>query len=603
MKHILLRVVLLNFVNSIIASAIEEVGGSGSDHNITRTNHGNLIWSRVKDGSLVCGDSINGAIFCDDDFLKIARCYCVYYDVKRNTSLFGTCWATCFNPQFAAYFKVKRYHVQNASDFNINMCMENSSTFDYKTNRTGRFCGKCIDGHGLAVYSYQTMMCIPCEQYLWVNWVKYFAISLVPLTLFYIAVVLLKVNFNSGYLSGLVTSIQIIVSPLNLRLIEAWYFSNSIDKITIGLKIPTALYGPLNVDFFRDIYHPFCLNPNYNVMGVIALDYIAAIYPFALILLTYLLIQMHDKNVMLVVWLWKPFKYLLNKFHKRYSNNTSLMETFANFILLSSVKIASVSIFLLVPTNSYDVNGNYYAGYLIIDSTIEWFGREHLPYGILAIFTGFIFVLFPMLLLLLYPCRCFQKFLNSVGLNCHVLRVLMDAFQGNYSLQPYDMRYFSAYYLFLRVLIITIGCTLGSVYALCAITTCLSVNAIVVSAIQPYRNPSHNKLNNLAMSLLALYYIATLSMLTTFYLDVRFILLPTIGFEACQFFLSSYLIILVISYLCGSKLKTLCHKLKLYKLLGRNNLKNGISENEEGGIIRSYSERSQLNEYQSYQSY
>ncbi len=43
--------------------------------------------------------------------------------------------------------------------------------------------------------------------------------------------------------------------------------------------------------------------------------------------------------------------------------------------------------------------------------------------------------------------------LNRLGLNSLALHVFMDAFQGCYRLEPYDMRYFSAYYIFLRVFI------------------------------------------------------------------------------------------------------------------------------------------------------
>jgi len=166
---------------------------------------GNLIWSQVIDNNAtVCGDSIRGTILCVNDYLKISRCYCVYYDLDRNVSLISNCISTCFHPQIGAYFKVRRYHVHNASVFNRDMCVETSQSFTYVTNCTGRFCGKCKDGHGIAVYSYQITVCILCEDYRHTNWVKYFVISLGPLTFFYIFMVLLRVNLNSSYLTGVV---------------------------------------------------------------------------------------------------------------------------------------------------------------------------------------------------------------------------------------------------------------------------------------------------------------------------------------------------------------------------------------------------------------
>ena len=57
----------------------------------------------------------------------------------------------------------------------------------------------------------------------------------------------------------------------------------------------------------------------------------------------------------------------------------------------------------------------------------------------------------PLLLLCLYPSRPFQSCLNHCRLNSQVLRTFMDAFQGCYKLEPYDCRYFSGFYLVLRI--------------------------------------------------------------------------------------------------------------------------------------------------------
>ena len=91
------------------------------------------------------------------------------------------------------------------------------------------------------------------------------------------------------------------------------------------------------------------------------------------------------------------------------------------------------------------------------------FGKEHLPYAFFALVTDIILVILPLVLMLLYPCRCFQKILNRLGLNSQALRVFMDAFQGCYKLEPYDVRYFSAYYLLLRVFILFLTATIRSI--------------------------------------------------------------------------------------------------------------------------------------------
>ena len=67
---------------------------------------------------------------------------------------------------------------------------------------------------------------------------------------------------------------------------------------------------------------------------------------------------------------------------------------------------------------------------LVIAATIDYFGREHFPYAILALIVLLVFVLLP--LLLLCPVRCFQQCLGHCGVKWLSLHIFMDAFQGCY---------------------------------------------------------------------------------------------------------------------------------------------------------------------------
>ena len=96
-----------------------------------------------------------------------------------------------------------------------------------------------------------------------------------------------------------------------------------------------------NLDFLRDIFPYFCLHPKLNILAVISLDYIIAIYPFLLILLAYILIKMYDRNYKLIVLAWKPFKWCLKHRNSQWDVSASLTQTFASLILLSSIKTST----------------------------------------------------------------------------------------------------------------------------------------------------------------------------------------------------------------------------------------------------------------------
>ena len=321
------------------------------------------VWSTCTNSSCTCGSDLHHAIKCSDDSLQIQSCYCMYYDQDENTAIAGNCLVSCFAITGVYYHTVNRYLVKNATHFNRDMCSPAVAWVD--THREGRFCGACAEGYGLAVYSYHTYTCIPCTDYGYWGWLRYFAVALLPLTLFYFLVVLLRINIPSSHLNGVVFVVQCALSPLQLRIIDGYIYALTRGGADQAFKLPVAcgyflpsLLGILNLDFFRTAYPCFCLHPKMNILHIASLDFIVALYPFVLIALTYILVCLHDKNNRLIVLAWRPFKWCLRCYQRQFNVKASLVEAFATFILLSSVKILGVCFDLLIPTKAYDETGS-----------------------------------------------------------------------------------------------------------------------------------------------------------------------------------------------------------------------------------------------------
>ena len=142
-----------------------------------------------------------------------------------------------------------------------------------------------------------------------------------------------------------------------------------------------SILSVVNLDFFRLVYPPFCLHPRANIFQILSLDYLVALYPFFLIIMTYVLVTAHDKRYRLVVWMWRPVQRCVHRHRNTWNIHTSLIEIFATFILFSYVKILNVSIQILAFTATYDVHGNKLQQYLTYyDGSIEYFGSTHLSY-------------------------------------------------------------------------------------------------------------------------------------------------------------------------------------------------------------------------------
>ena len=434
---------------------------------------------------------------CEDGTIEIQLCYCMYYDSEQNMSILGHCFFTCFA-------NTEKFHVSNTSTFNKDMCAIKSRKFDL--NRRGRFCGECKESYGLAVYSYQYYSCVQCTDYGYKNWLKYFAVALFPLTVIYILVIIFKLNVTSSTASGIVTVLQCMTSPMQMRVIQASYFAGSSYRL---VQIILTICCMANLDFFRIVYHPFCLHPKVNILHIVSLDYIVALYPFILILITYGLVSLYDREYRLLVWMWKPFKWCLHHYHKQWNIRTSLIEMFATFMLLSYVKILGVCFDLLTATLTYDIYGNRLKNkYLYYNANIEYFGPRHLPFALLALFMGFAFVFLPFLLLVIYPSGCFQRCLNHTGWRCWTLHVFMDAFQGSYKIKPHDYRYFSAYYLLLRIILLSQIQLFPSDFFFYTSGIVIIISAVGYIVFQPYKVNAHNKIDSILLLFLALYFIS-----------------------------------------------------------------------------------------------
>ena len=95
------------------------------------------------------------------------------------------------------------------------------------------------------------------------------------------------------------------------------------------------------------------------------------------------------------------------------------------------------------------------------------------------------------------------------GPRFQVLHVFMDAFQGSYRTHSRDMRYFSAFYLFLQILILAQPQIFP--YIMFFTSGILSLaSAAAVTIFQPYKVKSHNTMDSVMMLLMGVYFLSYL---------------------------------------------------------------------------------------------
>ena len=202
--------------------------------------------------------------------------------------------------------------------------------------RTGHFCGQCETGYSLPVYSYVSN-CVKCSSQVNIReWAKYFAITLLPTTVFFFIVLLFRFRATSPHLNVYILICQLITSPHVLRSVAKhtpYYILSTRQKYLNGFFITIA--SVWNLDYFRLVYTPFCLHPQASILKVLSLDYITALYPLVLIIFTYTLVTLHYRGCPLLLWLWRPFREGFARLRRQWDIHNSLVDAFATFLLLS----------------------------------------------------------------------------------------------------------------------------------------------------------------------------------------------------------------------------------------------------------------------------
>ena len=208
---------------------------------------------------------------------------------------------------------------------------------------------------------------------------------------------------------------QTLSIPAFVRLIFS-ALRKSHHSLLIGVIVYILNCSFWKLDLFRSITLDICLN--LTPLQSLALDYLLALYPFVLILLSYIFINIYDSKIACVVIMWKPFHKLFIPFRKSWDVRTSVIDSFSRFFLLSYIKIISATTDLLVTTEIYQLGSNTSTFGLYYSPSVAYLGVEHRPYAIMAIVVLTFFVIIPTIILLLYPFhfyRSFFLFFQSIG--------------------------------------------------------------------------------------------------------------------------------------------------------------------------------------------
>ena len=312
------------------------------------------------------------------------------------------------------------YEFPDLINISVNSCSLLNNVTCGQLNREGLLCSKCMAGHGLALLS-TNWMCAECSyKNSYLMWILYLVLLLVPPTILFFIVVIFNVRVTSPPFTAYVFYCQYFTQLFKTNS----YFSTSVVNYInpYVYKLVFTVIDIWSLDFFRHLIPPFCVHSSLTISHYIFLDLIPIAYLLFLVVLTYVLIELHARNTYVIVLLWKPFNKCVSKVRRSFDPKASIFNAFSTFILLSLSKVLFMTSLFLYGSDQSCLSYYY-------DPTKP--SLRHTHYYLPVITLLITFTLLPSLLLLLYPIKCLRRFLYFVccrRLQC--IQAFADTFQG-----------------------------------------------------------------------------------------------------------------------------------------------------------------------------
>ena len=451
-----------------------------------------------EDQECECGDLLGRVVRCDVNYTVylLARHCMTYYEDNVNTSvtIAGACPYSSVNDKINQRFVKQPEELSKLNEFTCG-----------RLHREGPLCSHCVDDYGVAVLSYR-YECVKCIGF--AGWNLFFALGLVPVTIFVILVIFCNFTAAAAHLNALICIVQILTYSIN----------SSPDVYMGGAKglevIMFTVAGFFNLDFFSYIFPSFCISAHHSVFQVLAYQYMLSVYPFVLLTILNVFIQLHERKYRFAIVIGKPFSWCFTHVQMYHAENldakTSIINAFTTFIILGYNKIMFTSFALLSLTKIYKSNGEVLEEnttyYTLYNATEPYLGSNHKPYFVLAILMFFVFNILPVILLLLYPTWIFEKISGfSPKIRWKSFSIFMSSFQDCYKNRienTWDHRYFAGIYLLFRLITYFPG-IFNNLYMSIASVISPLIASLLFGILQPYKNDFFNRFDCMYFGYLA----------------------------------------------------------------------------------------------------
>ena len=370
----------------------------------------------------VCSQAMSSYITCNQrertSYIKVG--HCAFLDEVTN----GTVVTRC--PYVFPQYLIHNGHIrlpQNLTHLNTFMC-------GHLTRQLGSpLCGRCTNGTGPSIYSFGSQ-CASCSI---LNILYYLLLQYAPATVIFLVIIVLRITLVSPPMVHYVFYCNIMHVILKRHMAFYFLYASTNTHVTTVIRVLMTLNSLWTFDPLYFFSPPLCISQHIHEVYIPFLETMAAFYPFTLLLMTYILIELYARDCKLIVIMWKVIYRKCGCLFGSWNSDKSLIQVFATLFLLSLMKFVGIVNNALVVEYVLNVNNQMVAKVLFVDPTVTLFSRMYLSLVILSAVILVFFILPPVLVLLLFPTTCFMKVSTYLKPRWILgLKIFTDTFYGSY---------------------------------------------------------------------------------------------------------------------------------------------------------------------------
>ena len=484
-------------------------------HNISTTHNTSQPYC-------VCSHEFPFLIYCNQftgtTFLRLG--HCAFWDgTSNNTLVLSSCPYT-FSDHVFSNHDSNYYHLlklpKNPLSLNSFMC-----NLLNRAVESGR-CGRCTNGTGPSIGTVG-IQCVECSP---VNILYHILLRYLPATAVFLFVLIVQIDVTSAPMALYVLYCNALVVFFQTPLGYPITFAFSTTYYKYNMKVLLTLNSIWSFDPLFFLSPPLCLSHHMEDINRMYIEFLATLYPFLLLFLAFVLVELHAKDFRPVVVVWKPILHKLIRFCREWNPNSSLVQAFATLFFLSYAKLIFLTSMPFEVTYYVNEHGQSSKGAPFIDPSISFWHTKHTIVMAFSISTLLLVILSPTLVLIAYPTKLFRKLQNSLSSRTNLaIQAFVSPFQGCFKDGTNGTRDYRALSGGILAILLLMMWFCKSVYSFVARDPVISLQvsiviyisfSVCVAALRPYKS---DIANNTGVTLSAL--IAVLNTLFIFLLSKR----------------------------------------------------------------------------------